>query len=336
MQKRVALWDNLKLFLIFLVVLGHLTIQYFSKSQMFGTMTMAIYTFHMPTFIFVSGLFSKRAINSDTPPIKKSIGFLLIYIFLRIANYAANIVFGVKCAFDFFTVKDIPWYMLAMAIWYMLTHAIRNTDTKYVFIISIIIACFAGYMTGDADFLCILRVVTFYPFFYAGYTLDRQRVEEITGKKASRIASAVIFASFILICTLTFYQSSFLFPLLSCRRKYSSLGELAAWGCLLRLAYFVIAGVLVFAVISLCPRKEFAFSKYGRRTLQIYFYHRPFLYIIKNAGLFYLVRQCGEGWEWLALLVIIALFALLLPSFWSKPLDYLITPKEKKNYATAE
>ena len=69
MGKRIALWDNLKLFLIFLVVLGHLTLQYFYSSQMFCTVTMVIYTFHMPAFVFVSGLFSKKAINGETPPV---------------------------------------------------------------------------------------------------------------------------------------------------------------------------------------------------------------------------------------------------------------------------
>lgn len=336
MQKRVALWDNLKLFLIFLVVIGHLTIQYFSSSQMFCAMTLAIYTFHMPAFIFVSGLFAKKAINSSTPPYKRVFGFLMIYLGLRVVNYASNIVFGVKCSFDIFSVKDIPWYMLSMAIWYMITYVLKSISPKYIFTTSVIFACFAGYMTGDADFLCILRVVTFYPFFYAGYVLDRGKIEEITAKKGARIFSGIAFSTFVVICATLTDKIKWLFPLLSGRRKYGALGDFQPWGCLMRLAYFAIALMLVFAVISLCPRKETPFSRQGRNTLQIYFWHRPILYIMKNAGLFYLIKQIGAGWEWVALIVIIALTAVLNLSFLGKPLELLMNPKEKKEYAITE
>ena len=93
MGKRIALWDNLKLFLIFLVVLGHLTLQYFCSSQMFCTVTMVIYTFHMPAFVFISGLFSKKAINGETPPVKRSFSFITVYLFVRVLNYLSNIIF---------------------------------------------------------------------------------------------------------------------------------------------------------------------------------------------------------------------------------------------------
>lgn len=336
MQKRIALWDNLKLFLIFTVVLGHLTLQYFESSQMFGTMTMVIYTFHMPAFIFVSGLFSKRSINSDKPPLKKAFGFVIVYFFIRILNFAAGLIFGVHNSFDIFSVKDIPWYMLAMALWYVIAWAIRKIDAKYIFITSVVIGCFAGYMKGDTDFLCILRLITFFPFFYCGYSFDREKIEDITSKKGARIFSAVFFSAFVLICTLTFYQTKWLFPLLSCRRRFYSLGEMGDWGCLFRLAYYAVAGMLVFAVISLCPRKEFKFSKYGRRTLQIYVFHRPILYIMKYSGLIYLIKQVGEGWEWLALVLVVALTVLLCMEFWGKPVNYLLSPKENKEYAAAK
>lgn len=336
MQKRIALWDNLKLFLIFLVVLGHLTIQYFSSSQMFGAMTMVIYTFHMPAFIFVSGLFSKHSINNDKPPMKKAFGFIILYFFIRILNYISGLIFGVHNSFDIFSVKDIPWYMLAMALWYIITWALRKIDAKYILITSVVMGLFAGYMKGDTDFLCILRLITFYPFFYCGYILDREKIEYVTSKKGAKIFSAVFFTAFVIICTATFYQSKWLFPLLSCRRKYSALGEMGDWGCLFRLAYYAIAELLVFSVISLCPRKELKISKYGRRTLQIYVFHRPILYIMKYSGLIYLIKQVGPGWEWIALLLIIALTALLCMSFWGKPINYLLNPKEKKEYAVAK
>ena len=144
MGKRIALWDNLKLFLIFLVVLGHLTLQYFCSSQMFCTVTMVIYTFHMPAFVFISGLFSKKAINGETPPVKRSFSFITVYLFVRVLNYLSNIIFGVHSYFSIFSSKDIPWYMMAMALWYMITWAVRKIDAKYVLVTSIVMGCFIG------------------------------------------------------------------------------------------------------------------------------------------------------------------------------------------------
>lgn len=329
MPRRIALWDNLKLFLIYLVVLGHLTLQYFDESRIFGIMSMIIYAFHMPAFIFVSGIFSKHSVNSDKFPLKKIFGFIILYIFTRILNYSANIVFGKHIDFDFFTCSDIPWYMMAMAIWYAITWAIKNFDVKYVFITSIIIACFAGYMKGDTDFLAILRVVTFYPFFYAGYVSSRTKVEEITAKKGVRIFSAVYFTAFIIICIVLFDKIEWLFSILTGRRPYSEIDTYSDWGCLLRLAYYVVVSLLIISVISLCPRKKYITSKYGASTLQIYLFHRPILYILKNAELFTFISNIGTGWEWLAVFVTIVITAVLCLDFWGKPIQYLINPKER-------
>lgn len=336
MQKRIALWDNLKLFLIFTVVLGHLTLQYFNSSECYSILTMIIYTFHMPAFVFVSGLFSKHSINNDKPPVKKAFGFIIIYFFMRILNYIPNVVFGVHSDFEIFYADDAPWYMMAMALWYIITYAIRKIDTKYILIKSVVLACFAPYMTGDADFLVILRLITFYPFFYAGYCLEPDYASKKTSGRGARIFSGIFVTAFCLICIFVNEKMYWLFPLLTGRRKYSALGAYGDWGVLFKAGYYIVAVLLIFSIISLCPRKNFKISGFGSRTLQIYVFHRPFLYLIKNAGLFYLIRQIGAGWEAVGVLVCLALTALLCFGFWGKPLKYLMNPKEKKEYAAAK
>lgn len=337
MGKRIALWDNLKLFLIFLVVLGHLSFDYFDSSQMFRTISMVIYTFHMPAFVFISGLFCKRSVNSDSPPIKRFFSFMMLYLFSRILNYIPNIIFGVHSFFDVLSAKDEPWYMMAMALWYMVAWAVRKIDSKYILITSIVFGCFIGYMKGNTDFLCIMRVITFFPFFYAGCVLDLDKVNKVTSTKSARIFSAIYFFAFVLIITLTVDYSQELFPLLSGRRRYFALDDsLADFGCLLRLAYYVVVGLLIYSIVSLCPRKKLRITSGGRKTLQIYIYHRPILYIMENAGLFYLIHQICEGWEWVAIILIFALTAFLCFDFWQKPIDFIMNPKlkEKENAIT--
>ena len=58
--KRVCIWDNLKCVLIFLVVVGHFVNQFEDESSIMRSISFFIYSFHMPLFIFLSGLLEKR------------------------------------------------------------------------------------------------------------------------------------------------------------------------------------------------------------------------------------------------------------------------------------
>ena len=57
MKERIVLWDNLKFILITLVVIGHLADEFTAKSDVYKSVFLFIYTFHMPLFILISGLF---------------------------------------------------------------------------------------------------------------------------------------------------------------------------------------------------------------------------------------------------------------------------------------
>lgn len=57
--KRIYKWDNLKCFLIVMVVIGHFVNQYAPISNTMKSLSLFIYSFHMPLFIFLSGLLQK-------------------------------------------------------------------------------------------------------------------------------------------------------------------------------------------------------------------------------------------------------------------------------------
>ena len=52
-------WDNLKAILIFFVVLGHMVGMRLVET-LCGNVTIAIYSFHMLLFCFISGLFFEK------------------------------------------------------------------------------------------------------------------------------------------------------------------------------------------------------------------------------------------------------------------------------------
>lgn len=81
-SKRLYKWDNLKALLIFLVVVGHLIDRANQKSDLLMKINYWIYMFHMPAFIFVSGLFSKNTIRNKD--FRKSFRYLKWFFILKI------------------------------------------------------------------------------------------------------------------------------------------------------------------------------------------------------------------------------------------------------------
>lgn len=279
--KRIEKWDILKFVLIFLVVLGH-TIEVFVKdAQWADAATMFIYTFHMPLFVFVSGMFSKRTVNEKR--YDKIVVFLFLFFVAKIILFMSRIIAYKKATISFVVVNGLPWYMLAMFVFMLITIALRRYSPAYILLLSVAIACAAGYDPDLGDKYSALRIITFYPFFYLGYCLDPDKIVKITDRTIVRIVSAAVLIAFAYII---FTNTEFLFqfkPLLSGRRGFSDLGKYKLYGCVLRFAYYILVFVIGFAVISLIPKKLSRFgiiSGMGGRSLQVYLLHYSCLHII--------------------------------------------------------
>lgn len=93
-KKRILWLDNLKLFAIFLMVLGHCLLafhfpDYDNNYQ--NSLCMFIYSFHMPLFMVVSGYFSNKLLKRQTEVKKRFIQLILPCISFTIICYAIGI-----------------------------------------------------------------------------------------------------------------------------------------------------------------------------------------------------------------------------------------------------
>lgn len=77
-MNRIAKWDNAKFVLIILVVICHFYENYLGSSKLVNSLFFSVYTFHMPAFFLISGMFSKKTVKERK--IVKVVPYLLVYL----------------------------------------------------------------------------------------------------------------------------------------------------------------------------------------------------------------------------------------------------------------
>ena len=282
MKERIALWDNLKFLLIFFVVIGHFAEQVIDSGTQTGpyrAIFIFIYAFHMPLFIFVSGLFHKNKNISQ-----KVFAFISIGLIYKVLIYCIRRVTEGEASFKLLQEGGIPWFMFVLAVFILLAYLLRNVNPRLVLVVSVVLACFAGYDSSIGDFLCLSRIIVFFPFYFAGTMVNRVKLEELSRKKSMKILGLIILIVWALLCVLALPKVYLLRPLMTGKNAFCKVD--LPYVILFRILCYAIAAVLGLAWILFVPTKRiFAVTTIGQRTMQIYFWHRPLIYIIVNLGL---------------------------------------------------
>lgn len=322
-EKRVALWDNIKFILIYLVVAGHFASFYLEQSWNVKRLCLLIYFFHMPAFIFISGLFSKKTV--DQKNFRKVFEYLVLYIFSKIYLFLAKIVCGYGIVeISLLSEGGVPWYAFALAVYVLLMICLKDLDKKYQFVFSVVLACFAGYASDVGKELVLSRIIVYYPFFLAGYCMDHSTISQKFRSKKARVVSLLFVISFMIVTWLGIKKLHWLLPLLSGQNSYESLGEMADWGGILRAVYYLPAFGLIFALISLAPAGKSIITRLGSRSVWVYVLHYTAVYIYfgKFNGM-----QNGPIWTLPVALLTTVICAL---PFWDRILGGLIKPRWEK------
>ena len=138
-------------------------------------------------------------------------------------------------------------------------------------------------MTGVQT--CALPIFVFYPFYLCGQLITKQDILKINTNKALKVVGALILLIWLVLSITNADMLTVLRPLFTGRNSFSSDELFVKWGFLYRLLCYLITSLLCFAVISVMPgRKIPLVSDYGTRTLQVYFWHWPFVRLLQLTG----------------------------------------------------
>lgn len=179
----------------------------------------------------------------------------------------------------------------------------------------------SGALAGLGDFLALDRVIAFAPFFFAGYFVGSERLMEFLGgqqesvaapkratsrrrspegtsKRAGRsivlVLTALGLLCFVLIGTQTFdrllpYRNvvygAWYYRFHPEQNQAAFPGALSSQLWLIRLAWFLVSGLMSFALLALMPNRQIPLiTTTGQRTLQIYILHRPIRDLLLASG----------------------------------------------------
>lgn len=333
-EGRLTGFDNVKFFLIVTVVMGH-TIDYFTDQYpLMRGIYLFIYTFHMPLFLFISGLFQKRYTERRGLNMERILSLCILGFFLKLLDAAVLVVCKDSTPFELLTGDSVPWFMFAMAAFLGITYILRNLKPHLAMLLCILLGCFVGYDASIGDHLYLSRIVVFLPFYLAGYYLEPLQVLRFARRKEIRILSVVVLAAIICICVKNLDWAYQFRHLLTGRNAFND-WDIAHGGWISRFLCYCITVLSGLAILSLIPNVRIPLiSSWGKRTLQVYFWHRGILWLLMYFGMEkWLLAQKNAGIV-IILCIPLVLSAVLSLKCFSYPVDYLMHHsfvREKKN-----
>lgn len=273
--------DNLKAILILLVVVGHFVQTGLEGSAISKGIFLFIYFFHMPLFIFTTGLVSQRIMENQTRVVTRILSLWGLYILMKILIFCTKLLAGREPKFLLFSEDGIPWYLFAIGVYCGLSFILKSIPIKTIFIISILTALVCGYDNSIKDFLVLSRVFVFYPFYLLGWGIGIDgfnRIAEYLSTKGKMITALLGLIIIFFIIYLNIDHLYFLRPFATGRHPYAVLKENFYLGAPIRLLTYGICCLISILVIAIAPQRRVPLiTTMGRRTLQIYFFH-SFIY----------------------------------------------------------
>lgn len=312
--------DNLRGFLIILVVIGHFLLPVnSSETRLIIGLTYIIYSFHMPCFVMLSGYYAKSMYAADGHfRWGKIIQILWLYVVYEVVVFLTEgLAYGPTTSIpNFFKESGAPWYLLALVWWYgtvpLFNRFRGRRSSLYITAAMFALVPFLKYIVQIGSILSMDRTLTFMPFFYAGFfTSQRQLDRYLISPYRRYVDIAAVF--FALVIFLGAKDLLFKFNLVVYGTDYRRyMPSLYGYGWLINYIWFAVAMCMSLGLAGIMLNRRMAvLTKLGRNTLPIYFVHRPVRDIMEYLG-FYAMIDPFSRLDVLLLLIISVILTVLL------------------------
>ncbi|WP_425473614.1 acyltransferase family protein [Streptomyces tailanensis] len=270
LKRRDAFFDNAKYLAMVLVAVGHAWEPLRSDSRAAAALYIAVYTFHMPAFIVISGYFS-RSFDASPGRLRRLVtGVAVPYVIFEVA-YSLFKRWADDDPGHPISLLDpwyLTWFLIALFVW-RLTMPLWKV-VRWPLPIALAIAVLASVSPDIGDDLDLQRVLQFLPFFVLGLSLKPEHFQ-LVRRREVRLLAAPVFAGALAVA----YWAA---PQMNAAWFYrrDSAQELAApgWtGAVMTLALFGCSMVLVACFFAWVPGRRMWFTALGAGTLYGYLLH---------------------------------------------------------------
>ena len=310
-KPRIFKFDNVKLLVIALVVIGSFAEEFTMRSDMFRSWFVFVYSFHAPLYIFLSGLFQKQFKNDHKPSLHKVTYYLILGYALKLMIFFMRRWNGEDVGLDMFGGATLEWYLFVIVMFTVTMYLVRGVHRYIVMGVSIVLGVAAGFFPlGDEFYL--MRYFVFLPFYAAGYYLTPARVRRFSHRLNVKLAGAAFMFIYFVLC---FRERETIYPLRMLFTGRNPYSIVPIEGCTFyhRLLCYGISAVLIISVIACIPnRKVPIITRMGRNTLGVYFWHYPLVLLLWHIGVFDKIVELGDPLWKITVLSAAVITALIL------------------------
>ena len=322
-RPRIYKFDNVKLIVMTLVVIGSFAETFTDASDMFRSWFVFVFSFHAPLYIFLSGLFQKKFEKGAKPSLHKISYYLILGYVLKIMIFLMRRWNGEDIGLDMFGGATMEWYLFVIIMYTVTMFLLKRVHRYIVFPLSVILGVAAGFLPlGDEFYL--MRYFVFLPFYVAGYYLTPMRVRKFSHRLNVKLAGVAFMLIYFVLC---FRERETIYPLRMLFTGRNPYNIVPIEGCTFwhRLLCYGISAVLIISVIACVPnRKAPIITKLGRNTLGVYFWHYPLVLLLWHVGLFDMIIPLGDPtWKIVVLSIAVITALILALGIFSWPLDKL-------------
>lgn len=271
-KHRLPIFDNIKFFLIFLIVYGHVIDQLQENTTFYLLFYQFIYMLHIPALSIISGYLSDDSLSkANISKILLNIGvpYVIFEILYRLFDHFA-LQDGSMAAYaspPLINPYWLMWYLLSLLTWRLLLPFFSRLP--YRFGIALALGFGRGVLFDETSYFAIERSLTFLPYFIAGYELRRLNLIHYIHKTSWWWCLPLVAICFPLML----YQH-FPFLMVFGTSGYKALFPTVFIGVQKRAVFYAISFLLCFAFIGLIPKNEKRFlTTLGKNSLSVYLLH---------------------------------------------------------------
>lgn len=274
--------DTLRGILIILVVFGHVTLRFVTRSSAFELVYWWTYLVHMPGFAFLSGIVVRDPGRSARGAVRALLPVYLGFSLLHIGMRAIEATGG-RIILEPLWAPGLHWYLLSLLVWRLvLPHALRYRR-GLVLTLSIGAALLIGFAGWAGPFLSISRTVVFWPFFYAGHLLGLEGFTRL-GDRLRGWAGVLALLVYALIGIGLCAGDGFRISQLTGKLPYSETSDHWIYALVVRAAVLVCTALVILAGASLLPIRSSVLSRIGEDSMPVYLLHLYLVYPLDHVA----------------------------------------------------